>query len=62
MSVVLVGFGLDSVIECAAAGVLLWRLLLARREVDEQALEAAEGGEGSARSVTDARTGGRVEA
>jgi len=41
-SVVLVGFGLDSVIECAAAGVLLWRLRLEWRGVDEQALETAE--------------------
>jgi divalent metal cation (Fe/Co/Zn/Cd) transporter len=41
-SVVLVGFGLDSMIECAAAGVLLWRLRLESRGVDEEALEAAE--------------------
>jgi divalent metal cation (Fe/Co/Zn/Cd) transporter len=41
-SVVLVGFGFDSVIECAAAGVLLWRLRLEWRGVDEQALERAE--------------------
>lgn len=41
-SVVLVGFGLDSVIECAAAGVLLWRLRLEYRGVDEQTLETAE--------------------
>lgn len=26
-SIALIGFGLDSVIECAAAGVLLWRLV-----------------------------------
>jgi divalent metal cation (Fe/Co/Zn/Cd) transporter len=41
-SVVLVGFGLDSVIECAAAGVLLWRLRLEWRGVEAEALEAAE--------------------
>jgi divalent metal cation (Fe/Co/Zn/Cd) transporter len=41
-SVVLVGFGLDSVIECAAAGVLLWRLRLEWRGVDHEALESAE--------------------
>jgi divalent metal cation (Fe/Co/Zn/Cd) transporter len=41
-SVVLVGFGLDSVIECAAAGVLLWRLRLELRGVDEHTLERAE--------------------
>jgi divalent metal cation (Fe/Co/Zn/Cd) transporter len=41
-SVVLVGFGLDSVIECAAAGVLLWRLRLERRGVHPEALESAE--------------------
>jgi divalent metal cation (Fe/Co/Zn/Cd) transporter len=41
-SVVLVGFGLDSVIECAAAGVLLWRLRLESRGVDERAVELAE--------------------
>ncbi len=41
-SVVLVGFGLDSVIECAAAAVLLWRLRLERRGVGGDALESAE--------------------
>ena len=41
-SVVLVGFGLDSVIECAAAGVLLWRLRLETRGVDARTLETAE--------------------
>ena len=41
-SVVLVGFGLDSVIECVAAGVLLWRLRLEWRGFDERALETAE--------------------
>jgi len=41
-SVVLVGFGLDSVIECAAAAVVLWRLRLEWRGVDEEMLENAE--------------------
>ncbi|MGH0032456.1 MAG: cation diffusion facilitator family transporter [Myxococcota bacterium] len=41
-SVVLVGFGLDSGIECAAAGVLLWRLRLEARGVDPETLEHAE--------------------
>ena len=41
-SVVLVGFGLDSVIEVAAAGVLLWRLSLESRGASEERLEVAE--------------------
>lgn len=41
-SIALVGFGLDSVIECAAAGVLLWRLSLETRGADAHALEHAE--------------------
>ena len=41
-SIALLGFGLDSVIECAAAGVLLWRLGLEQRGVDPCSLEAAE--------------------
>jgi divalent metal cation (Fe/Co/Zn/Cd) transporter len=41
-SVALVGFGLDSVIECAAAGVLLWRLRLEWSGVQRETLEAAE--------------------
>ena len=41
-SVVLVGFGLDSLIECVAAGVLLWRLRLERRGADTETLEHAE--------------------
>ena len=41
-SVVLVGFGLDSVIECAAAGVLLWRLRLEQRGLDHETIEHAE--------------------
>ena len=41
-SVVLVGFGLDSLIECVAAGVLLWRLRLERQGADAETLEHAE--------------------
>jgi len=41
-SVALVGFGLDSGIEVAAAGVLLWRLSLETRGVDGEELERAE--------------------
>ena len=41
-SIALFGFGLDSVIECAAAGVLLWRLRLETRGVDPCSLEQAE--------------------
>ena len=41
-SVVLVGFGLDSLIECAAAGVLLWRLRLEHRGAAPETLEQAE--------------------
>ena len=41
-SVVLVGFGLDSLIECVAAGVLLWRLRLERQGADAEVLEHAE--------------------
>jgi divalent metal cation (Fe/Co/Zn/Cd) transporter len=41
-SVVLVGFGLDSIIEFAAAGVLLWRLSLESRGASEERLDAAE--------------------
>lgn len=41
-SIALVGFGLDSAIECVAAGVLLWRLRLERRGADGCALERAE--------------------
>jgi len=41
-SVVLIGFGLDSVIECAAAGALLWRLGVEARGDDPLALEDAE--------------------
>jgi divalent metal cation (Fe/Co/Zn/Cd) transporter len=41
-SIALVGFGLDSVIELAAASALLWRLRVEARDADEEALEAAE--------------------
>jgi len=41
-SIALVGFGLDSLIECAAAGVLLWRLALEARGADPDTLERAE--------------------
>ena len=41
-SIALLGFGLDSAIECAAAGVLLWRLSLEARGADEEDLTRAE--------------------
>jgi len=41
-SIALLGFGLDSAIECAAAGVLLWRLSLESRGADAERLEQAE--------------------
>ena len=41
-SIALVGFGLDSVIETAAAGVLLWRLRLEAQGADPGRVEAAE--------------------
>jgi divalent metal cation (Fe/Co/Zn/Cd) transporter len=41
-SIALIGFGLDSVIEVAAAAVLLWRLSLETRGVDGEELERAE--------------------
>lgn len=41
-SVALVGFGLDSVIETAAASVLLWRLRLEARGADPESVERAE--------------------
>jgi len=42
-SIALVGFGLDSVIECVAAGVLLWRLWVESRGHREDAVEETEG-------------------
>ena len=41
-SVALIGFGLDSIIEFAAAGVLLWRLSLEAGGASEDRLEVAE--------------------
>jgi divalent metal cation (Fe/Co/Zn/Cd) transporter len=41
-SIALVGFGLDSVIETMAAGVLLWRLRLEARQIDPEMIEHAE--------------------
>jgi divalent metal cation (Fe/Co/Zn/Cd) transporter len=41
-SVALLGFGLDSVIECAAAGFMLWRLSVEEKGADEERVEAAE--------------------
>jgi divalent metal cation (Fe/Co/Zn/Cd) transporter len=38
-SVALLGFGLDSLVEGASGGVLIWRLLAERRAVDEEAIE-----------------------
>ncbi|MBI5499405.1 MAG: cation transporter [Deltaproteobacteria bacterium] len=41
-SVALIGFGLDSVIECAAAAALLWRLSVEARGADRERVEASE--------------------
>lgn len=41
-SIALVGFGLDSVIECAAAGALLWRLRVEARGADDEVVERTE--------------------
>lgn len=41
-SIALVGFGLDSVIETAAAGMLLWRLQIEARGAAPEEVEAAE--------------------
>ncbi len=41
-SIALVGFGLDSVIECAAAGVLHWRLAVESQGADHEEVEASE--------------------
>ena len=41
-SIALVGFGLDSVIECAAAGALLWRLGVEVRGADHEEVERSE--------------------
>lgn len=41
-SIALVGFGLDSVIELAAAGALLWRLSVEARGAEPESVERAE--------------------
>ena len=41
-SIALLGFGLDSVIECAASAVLLWRLSVELRGGDAERVETAE--------------------
>ena len=41
-SIALVGFGLDSIIECAAASVLLWRLAVEARGADARTVERTE--------------------
>lgn len=41
-SIALLGFGLDSIIECAAAGALLWRLRVGERGADHETVERTE--------------------
>jgi len=41
-SIALLGFGLDSILECAAASVMLWHLLVTSRGGDARAIEASE--------------------
>src|SRR5690349_20801803 len=41
-SVALLGFGVDSVVESASGGVLVWRLLAERRGVSPERLEALD--------------------
>jgi divalent metal cation (Fe/Co/Zn/Cd) transporter len=41
-SVALLGFGLDSIIECAAGGVLLWRLAVEVRGAHHETIERTE--------------------
>ncbi|MBI3327066.1 MAG: cation transporter [Nitrospinae bacterium] len=41
-SIALLGFGLDSFIECTAAAVLLWRLAAERRGADPETIETSE--------------------
>jgi divalent metal cation (Fe/Co/Zn/Cd) transporter len=41
-SIALVGFGLDSIIECGAAGVLLWRLSVEARGAERETVERTE--------------------
>jgi divalent metal cation (Fe/Co/Zn/Cd) transporter len=38
-SVALLGFGIDSFVESASGGILIWRLLAEKRAVDHQAVE-----------------------
>jgi divalent metal cation (Fe/Co/Zn/Cd) transporter len=42
-SIALIGFGLDSFIECAAAAALFWRLGIAARGADPETIERGEG-------------------
>ena len=41
-SVAMLGFGLDSLVECLSAGVMIWRLRAEPRRVDGEKLEAVE--------------------
>jgi divalent metal cation (Fe/Co/Zn/Cd) transporter len=41
-SVALLAFGIDSFVESASAGIMLWRLLAERRAQSEEAIEALE--------------------
>ena len=43
-SIALIGFGLDSYIECAASAALLWRLTLEARGAHSEAVERANSG------------------
>ena len=38
-SIALMGFGIDSFVECASGGVLIWRLMAERTARDEEAIE-----------------------
>ena len=41
-SVALFAFGIDSFVECASGGIMLWRLLAERKATSRQAIEALE--------------------
>jgi divalent metal cation (Fe/Co/Zn/Cd) transporter len=41
-SVALLGFGIDSFVECASGSILIWRLLAERRAHDDEHIEAIE--------------------
>jgi divalent metal cation (Fe/Co/Zn/Cd) transporter len=41
-SVALLGFGIDSFVECASGSILMWRLLAERAYTDAEAIEAIE--------------------